>query len=104
VAQSLSIQGDREASVLAEWGPIVVRGTRQLCREAWASGKLSVTRSRVAHSCTSVDDCEGACGPERGARFLRGEYSEGEAQERLRHGIRPWNSSLLGNRWQVEKA
>jgi hypothetical protein len=63
------VQGDRDAGLLAERGPIVVRGTRLLRREAWASAKLTMTRLKAARFCTPVDNCKGACDPERGARF-----------------------------------
>jgi len=72
--------------------------------KAWASVKPRVIRSGSRSSGALVDNCEGASGLERGARFLRGETSEGEPQERLRHEIRSRNSGLLGSRCGVEKA
>jgi hypothetical protein len=72
-----NVQGDREAGLPVEREPIVVGGTRLLRREVWVSGKPTVIRLRAVHFCTLVDNCKGACGPERGARFSRGERSEG---------------------------
>jgi hypothetical protein len=57
--------------------PIAVGGIRQPRLTARELAKPAVTRPRESRSSTPVDDGRGACGPERGARFLRGEDSEG---------------------------
>lgn len=61
----------------AERELIVAGGTRQLRVTARESAKPAVTRPWSSRLSTSVDDGKGASGPERGARFLRGEDSEG---------------------------
>jgi hypothetical protein len=81
-------QGDRERVSAREREPIVVGGIR-LLRESVGVEETGGDKVREVASSTPVDDRKGACGPERGARFLRGETSEGRTLERQRHETRP---------------
>jgi hypothetical protein len=91
------IQGDRERVSARERELIVVGGIRPL-REGVGVEETGGNKVQEAASSTSVDNRKGAGGPERGARLLRGEVSEGRTFERQWHETRPRNSDLLGNR------
>jgi hypothetical protein len=74
----LGAQGDRAACLrVRERELIATGGTRQLRLTAWKLAKPVVTRHRESRPSTLVDNDKEAGGPERGARFLRGERSEG---------------------------
>jgi len=61
-------------------------------------GETCGNKAKAVRFGTWVNNYKGAGGPERGARFLRGENSEEGPHERLRHEIRPRNLGLLENR------
>jgi hypothetical protein len=78
--------------------PIVTGGMSGNGVKAWASAKPGAIRQRQCVTASGWITAREHGGPERGARFLRGEYSEGRSQERLRHETGPRKSGLLGNR------
>jgi hypothetical protein len=92
-------QGDREGALRRVGkGAHSRRGKQATARSRVGVVETVGERRRVVRSRTLVRAREGAGGLERGPRSLRGECSREEAQERLRHETRPWNSSVLGNR------
>jgi hypothetical protein len=64
------------------------RGSQATASRARESMKLAATRSWKQRSGTSVTNRTGACGPERGARLLRGEDSEGKGNPRNGCGMK----------------
>ena len=78
----LSAQGEREArsSERVEREPIVRGETRRL-RASVGVGETAGDKALGVASTTSVKNRGGASGLERGARFLRGESSEGGSSD-----------------------
>jgi len=69
--------------------PIVAGGMSGNRVKAWKSAKPVVIRQKRCATASGWITAGELVGPERGARFLRRESSEGRVQERLRREIKP---------------